>query len=91
MKGVRSNLLNLYSEPTKGDLPQETAAPVFVNNLVGREINGLIERFASAHCAAAASPVEGCLGLLTVITSRQCLVTEGSCLEPTGYRSFSSG
>lgn len=73
MNGVNPNRLNLYCEPIKGkgDFPLETWSPVFVNNLVGREINGLIEGFGSAHCAAAASPVEGCLGLLTVITSRQ--------------------
>lgn len=86
-----NDLLNVYSEPSKWkEISPGDRSPVFLNNLVG-EINRLIEGFGSAHCAAAASPVEGCLGLLTVITSRQCLVTESSCLEPTGYRSFSSG
>ena len=69
MNGVNPNRLSQLKE--REISPLETRSPVFVNNLAGREINGLIEGFGAAHCAAAASPVEGCLGLLTVITSRQ--------------------
>lgn len=53
-----------------------------MNNLVNWERNDPIKSD-FAHCASAASPVEGCLGLPSSVTER-------SCLEPTGNRSFST-
>lgn len=59
-----------------GDLPPEDTGPLSVNNLVDREINRWTEAFGFVQCTAAAFPVEGRLGLFTMISYRQHLVTE---------------
>lgn len=55
--------IQTHYTPSLGQLNEkrvtsETRDPIFVNNLVSREINNLIEGSVSAYCAvAAASPV----------------------------------